>query len=111
MKKERDELEKGLTSARGAIRRHEAELVAARTAIGERDQALTEHQAAITARDQRIAELGTQNDELEGENATYQEQVLKAYQKITTDEATVARAKKALAIALTTLDDTPKPQS
>jgi len=63
------------------------------------------------ARDQRIAELGTQIDELEGENSTYQEQVLKAYQKIKTDEATVARAKKALAIALTTLDDTPKPQS
>jgi hypothetical protein len=34
--------------------------------------------------------------------------VLKAYQRIKTDEATVLRAKKALAIALTALDE-PKP--
>ncbi|MBC7977616.1 MAG: response regulator, partial [Myxococcales bacterium] len=97
--------------ARQNVRRLEAELVATRTAISERDQALTEHQTAIAARDQRLAELGTQLDELEGENATYQEQVLKAYQKIKSDEAVVARAKKALAIALTALDDGPKPQS
>ena len=44
---------------------------------------------------------------LEQENANYQEQVLRAYQKIKTDEAMVARAKKAMAIALTVLDDNP----
>jgi chromosome segregation ATPase len=93
------------------MRRLEAELAAARTAIAERDQSLTDFQAAIAARDQRIGELDAQITELETENATYQDQVLKAYQKIKTDEATVARAKKALAIALTTLDDNPKPQS
>ena len=109
LSQERDDLEKGLTSARQAGRRLEAELAAARTAIADRDHALTEHQAAIAARDQRLAELGAQLDELEGENATYQEQVLKAYQKIKNDEAVVARAKKALAIALTALDSEPKP--
>jgi hypothetical protein len=34
--------------------------------------------------------------------------VLKAYQKIKADETMVARAKKAMAIALTVLDDEPK---
>jgi len=108
---ERSQLEHGLTSARGAIRRLDEELAAARSAVSDRDLALTEHQAAIAARDQRVTELTTQLDELERENATYQEQVLKAYQKIKTDEATVLRAKKALAIALTALDDSGKPPS
>lgn len=47
---------------------------------------------------------------LETENASYQEQVLRAYQKIKTDEAMVARAKKAMAIALTVLDDQGQPK-
>ena len=51
------------------------------------------------ARDIRIAELKQDIGELEKQNSAYQEQVLKAYQKIKTDEATVARAKKAMAIA------------
>ena len=38
-------------------------------------------------------------------DAGYQEQVLRAFQKIKADETTVARAKKAMAIALTLLDD------
>ena len=43
-------------------------------------------------------------DAIEAENTGYQEQVLQASQKIKTDEAMVARAKKAMAIALTALD-------
>ena len=56
-------------------------------------------------RDQRIGELRGELETLEGESAAYQEQVLKAYQKIKHEEARVARAKKAVAIALTVLDD------
>ena len=37
-------------------------------------------------------------------------QVLRAYQKIKADEAMVARAKKAMAIALTVLDDQGNPK-
>ena len=66
--------------------------------------------AAIAERDQRLTELRAELDELEQQNAAYQEQVLKAYQKIKADEAMVARAKKAMAIALTVLDDDSKPQ-
>ena len=104
---ERDQLERGLASARAATRKLEEEMTAARDAIGERDRALAEHAAAIKTRDEHLAEASVQLDELERENASYQEQVLKAYQKIKADEALVARAKKALAIALTSLDDKP----
>ena len=45
----------------------------------------------------------------EAENTSYQEQVLRAYQKIKADEAMVARARKAMAIALTVLDDEGNP--
>ena len=45
-------------------------------------------------------------EERDGIEATaLQEQVLRAYKKIKGDEATIAKAKKALAIALTLLDD------
>jgi hypothetical protein len=43
--------------------------------------------------------------ELEQESAGYQDQILKAYQRIKSDESIVSRAKKALAIALTLLDE------
>ena len=58
-----------------------------------------------------IAELRAEIAALEQENASYQEQVLRAYQKIKTDEAMVARAKKAMAIALTVLDDQGNPKT
>ncbi|HEX2686895.1 MAG TPA: response regulator [Kofleriaceae bacterium] len=107
---ERDELRRGLSSARDATKRSEAELGAAVQTIADRNAELRVHVAAIAERDQRIAELRREFEALEQENATYQDQVLRAYQKIKTDEAMVARAKKAMAIALTVLDDqgTPK---
>ena len=52
-----------------------------------------------------VAQLRSEIAELEKQNAGYQEQVLKAYQKIKTDEAVVGRAKKAIAIALTLLEE------
>ena len=42
---------------------------------------------------------------MEKESAGYQDQILKAYQRIKSDESIVSRAKKALAIALTLLDE------
>ena len=61
--------------------------------------------ALLGERDVRIAGLRQEVEELERQNAGYQEQVLRAFQKIKADETTVARAKKAMAIALTLLDD------
>jgi chromosome segregation ATPase len=107
---ERDELRKGLSGSRDAHKRTESELASAVQTIADRNAELRSHAAAIAERDQRIADLRKEIDGLETENASYQEQVLRAYQKIKTDEAMVARAKKAMAIALTVLDDQGQPK-
>src|SRR5262249_31099384 len=103
------ELERGLSNAREAHKRTEAELASAVNTIAERNSELRAHAQAIAERDQGIAELRKEIETLETENASYQEQVLRAYQKIKSDEAMVARARKAMAIALTVLDDEGKP--
>ncbi|MGZ3438326.1 MAG: response regulator [Polyangia bacterium] len=59
---------------------------------------LNAREATLNDRAQRIADL-------EQESAGYQDQILKAYQRIKSDESIVSRAKKALAIALTLLDE------
>jgi chromosome segregation ATPase len=108
---ERDELRRGLSSARDIAKRNETELASAVQTIADRNAELRAHVAAISERDQRIADLRREIEGLEHENASYQEQVLRAYQKIKTDEAMVARAKKAMAIALTVLDDQGNPKA
>jgi CheY-like chemotaxis protein len=108
---ERDELRRGLSSARDGSKRSDTELASAVQMIADRTAELHTHAAAITERDQRIADLRHELEALEQENASYQEQVLRAYQKIKADEAMVSRAKKAMAIALTVLDDPANPKS
>ncbi|MBA2541616.1 MAG: hypothetical protein H0V17_18375, partial [Deltaproteobacteria bacterium] len=108
---DRDEMQRGLSAARDTIKRSENELAAAVQTIADRNAELRSHAAAIAERDTRIAELRKEIDGLETENASYQDQVLRAYQKIKSDEATRARAQKALAIALTVLDDDSKPKA
>ena len=101
---QRSGLESGLAGARDDIRRLEAAVSERDGRIGAGEQAIAAHKAAIEDRDGKLATLKRELNELEEQNAAYQEQILKAYQKIKTDEATNARAKKALAIALTLLD-------
>lgn len=105
LKSERDELQRGLSGARESLKRTETELASAVQTIADRNADLRTHQQAIAERDQRISELRGEIESLEQENANYQDQVLRAYQKIKADEAMVARARKAMAIALTVLDD------
>src|SRR5262249_12233055 len=108
---ERDELRRGLSSARDGIKRSASELASAVQTLADRNAELRAHAAAIAERDQRIADLRREIEALEHENASYQERVLRAYQKIKADEAMVARAKKAMAIALTVLDDPANPKA
>jgi hypothetical protein len=111
LESERQELMKGLSGARDSLERSEHELASAVQTIADRNADLRAHAAAIAERDQRITELRADLESLEQENASYQEQVLRAYQKIKSDEAMVARARKAMAIALTVLDDEGNPTS
>jgi len=108
---ERDELQRGLSAARDTIKRSESELASAVQTIADRNAELRSHTAAIAERDQRLADLRREIESIETENSSYQEQVLRAYQKIKADEAMVARAKKAMAIALTVLDDQGNPKA
>jgi len=102
---EKAEVERGLSSARTQLTGVEGQLAAAQGTIEAKEREIAAQVAAIAERDQRIAQLRGELDALEQENSGYQEQVLKAYQKIKADEVTVARAKKAMAIALTLLDE------
>ncbi len=105
---EREQLQQALAAARDSQTRSASELAAAVQSIADRNAELRAHAGAIIERDQRIAELRKEIEAIENENASYQDQVLRAYQKIKTDEAMVARARKAMAIALTALDDEDK---
>lgn len=75
-----------------SVKRAETELASAVQTLADRNAELRSHAAAIAERDQRITELRGEIEALEQENANYQEQVLRAYQKIKSDEAMVARA-------------------
>jgi hypothetical protein len=55
--------------------------------------------------DRRLAEARKRIGELEAQNGKHEERVVKAYQKIKTDEKVREKARKALAIALQLLDD------
>ncbi len=59
----------------------------------------------MAQRDGRIAEDAARITELEAEGQKLQEQLLQAYQRLKTDEAVAGRARKALAIAITLLDE------
>ena len=69
------------------------------------EQRLQTAQNDIAERDRRVTQRDGRISELEQESAGYQEQILRAYQRIKADESIVSRAKKALAIALTLLDE------
>jgi hypothetical protein len=59
----------------------------------------------LEQRDQAIATLGAQIEELERQGASFQDQALRAMTKIRNDQALGEKAKKALAIALTLIEE------
>jgi CheY-like chemotaxis protein len=85
------ELDGALTTAMQTGERLNAELENARVEVAQRDA--------------RIADDGARIAELEAEGQKLQEQLLQAYQRLKTDEAVAGRARKALAIAITLLDE------
>ena len=63
------------------------------------------HELAV--REQRMRSMGEALDDAEELSACYQEQVLRAAKKIRTDTATASKAKKAMAVSLTVLNERP----
>jgi CheY-like chemotaxis protein len=102
---QRSALEERVAEREQELRQRGDELARAHDQLRERDGTIAAQGAQLAERDARIASLRREQDELERQNTGYQEQILRAFQKIKADEATVARAKKAMAIALTLLDD------
>lgn len=87
------------------IRGLESDLEEAREAERSRVETIDSLHRMLADRDQRLSNQRAEIDELERVNRGYQEQILRAHQKIRSDETTVSRAKKALAVALTLLDE------
>jgi CheY-like chemotaxis protein len=56
-------------------------------------------------REVKLGQLRDRSAELEAKSAEYEDQILRAYQKLRSDEKVVDRAKRALAVALQLLDD------
>ena len=73
--------------------------------IGELETTLEAQTAELERRGTTLEERARRIGDLEQESARYQDQVLRAYQRIKSDESTVQRARKALAIALTLLEE------
>jgi CheY-like chemotaxis protein len=92
------ELETALDDAKQATAKHNTRSV-------DLEALLKTTQSDLEARNSLLNERAQRISELENESAGYQDQILKAYQRIKSDESIVSRAKKALAIALTLLDE------
>lgn len=75
------------------------------TRVAELESRLKTALEDLNARETTLNERAQRIADLEQESAGYQDQILKAYQRIKSDESIVSRAKKALAIALTLLDE------
>ena len=86
--------------------RYEEAYARAKSAIADRDAALAEASEQRAARDARLVELRADIADLEVQKTAAEEQVLRAHHRVRTDAALVHRAKQALAVALTVLDET-----
>jgi CheY-like chemotaxis protein len=110
LKAEIASLQDGLGTTRTKLAATETELGRTANALRDRDAQVARLEADLAERDRRLGENKVQIADLERENASFQEQLLRAYQKIKSDEAVALKAKKAMAIALTLLDgEAPKP--
>ncbi len=86
--------------------RYEEAYARAKSAIADRDAALAEASEQRAARDARLVEFRADIADLEVQKTAAEEQVLRAHHRVRTNAALVHRAKQALAVALTVLDET-----
>ena len=98
-----------VTTLELTVRGLEGDLEEARGADRSRVETIESLHRLLADRDHRLSTQRAELDELERVHRGYQDQILLAQQKIRADESTVSRARKALAVALTVLDETPAP--
>jgi CheY-like chemotaxis protein len=61
--------------------------------------------AELAERETKLAQLRDKTSDLEAKSAEYEDQILRAYQKLRSDDKLIERAKRALAISLQVLDE------
>jgi len=66
--------------------------------------------ADLRDREVKLAQARDRTSELEAKLADFEDQILRAYQKLRNDDKIVDKAKRALAVALTLLDDRARPR-
>jgi CheY-like chemotaxis protein len=101
-----------LDQAHARSARAEGELAARLEELGETQRRLAALEADrdglrgdLRDREVKLAQLRDRSAELESKSAEYEDQILRAYQKLRSDEKVVDRAKRALAVALQLLDE------
>ncbi len=97
--------ERDLAASRERIQALASDLENARRRGSELDAAVAQLQEAVAARDGSLRELGSELSAVKEQNAGYREQVVSAYSKIKSDEQLADKARKAMAVALTLLDE------
>ena len=97
--------ERDLAASRERIQALASDLENARRRGSELDGAVAQLQEAVAARDGSLRELGGELSAVKEQNAGYREQVVSAYSKIKSDEQLADKARKAMAVALTLLDE------
>ena len=102
-------LESGLGATRERLKAVEGDLAQTQATLRSRDEKIGLMDKELADRAARVAAQRDEIERLEKENGELQEQLLRAYQKIKSDEAIANKAKKAMAIALTLLDGEPRP--
>ena len=92
-----DDVSAQLADARAETLAKQDEVAMVKETFDEMKAQFERAEARVRERDERIGELET-------ETSMYQEQILKAYQRIKADEESSSQVKRALAIALGVLD-------
>jgi CheY-like chemotaxis protein/predicted nucleic acid-binding Zn-ribbon protein len=101
-----------IDAAESRVSRAEGELAARNEVLGETTRKLQAAEAEVATlradvrdREVKLAQARERIAELEAKTADFEDQILHAYQKLRNDDKAIDKAKRALAVALTLLDD------
>jgi CheY-like chemotaxis protein len=101
---EMDQANARVARAEGELAARNEELSEAHRKLGARESDLDGSRADLRDREVKLAQFRDRAAELEAKTGDLEEQILRAYQKLRSDEKTVDKAKRALAVALSLLD-------
>jgi DNA-binding response OmpR family regulator len=104
-RQEMDQAHARASRAEGELAARVEELSEAQRRLGQLAADRDGLHADVRDREVKLGQLRERTSELEAKSAEYEDQIMRAYQKLRADEKVVDRAKRALAVALNLLDD------